>query len=187
MVGVAKRMSKLTELMHLKIGDGAIVLPPEVRKIHMDFAVTKDPSHAGPRIFWRNQLRRLKYHNPRLECTIARTTSGDDPATMTLHIASPTSASDPPATPSSDTTDTGMRVEKIDIKSRGPGSILEEILKLAPGGRKIEATEEDLKVIAELRQMQKSQNKSSKQNEVRNTAARIEKEKDLLRRGAAVS
>jgi hypothetical protein len=105
---------------------------------------------------------------------------------MTLHIASPSTSSNSPATSSTETTEPGIRVERIDIKSRGPGSILEEILKLAPGGRKIEATEEDLKVIEELRQMKKTQNKSSKQNEVRNSAVRIEKEKELLKRGAAI-
>jgi hypothetical protein len=113
---------------------------------------------------------------------------------MTLFIApSSSTPSDPPTPPSTAPADAnsapdsaGLRTEQVDIKNMRPGAILDEIMKLVPGGKQIEPTEEDLKVLEEISEMKKSMTKTMKANEVRNTAARIEKEKELLRKGAAV-
>jgi hypothetical protein len=113
---------------------------------------------------------------------------------MTLFIASSSSTpSNPSPAPSSTTPaadavpepDTaGLRTEQVDIKNMRPGAIMHEIMKLVPGGRQIDPTEEQLKVIEEIREMKKSATKITKANEIRNAAARVEKEKELLRKGA---
>jgi len=50
MVAVIKRMRKLrAKLLAIRIGPGAAVLPPEVTRIHMDFARDIEDGHYGPR------------------------------------------------------------------------------------------------------------------------------------------
>ncbi|KAF7531190.1 hypothetical protein G7054_g9107 [Neopestalotiopsis clavispora] len=49
MVNPGKRMNILKALLDLRHGPGAVILPPEITKIHMDFALRWNEGHFGPR------------------------------------------------------------------------------------------------------------------------------------------
>ncbi|KAL9051079.1 MAG: hypothetical protein Q9162_006252 [Coniocarpon cinnabarinum] len=49
MVNVLKRMRRLKELLDVRLGPGAMVMNPEVKRIHMQFAKKIDNGHMGPR------------------------------------------------------------------------------------------------------------------------------------------
>ena len=47
---LSQRMRKLqTRLLAIRLGSGALVLPKEVKRIHMRFAVNWNDGHLGPR------------------------------------------------------------------------------------------------------------------------------------------
>ncbi|KAH8811812.1 50S ribosomal protein-like protein Mrp49 [Xylogone sp. PMI_703] len=95
MVSVISRVTKLRTLLSVRLGPGAAILPPEITKIHMDFAAKINDGHQGPRKFWRNCLPRLKYHNPSVSMTVNRTTNQEGPALMTIHFNDQTASSEP--------------------------------------------------------------------------------------------
>ncbi|KAI1269431.1 CI-B8 domain-containing protein [Xylariaceae sp. FL1019] len=49
MVNPGKRMNILQALLSLRHGPGAAILPPEITRIHMDFAMRWNDGHFGPR------------------------------------------------------------------------------------------------------------------------------------------
>lgn len=50
MPSLAQRMRKLqTQLLAIRLGSGALVLPKDVKRIHMRFAQYKKGGHMGPR------------------------------------------------------------------------------------------------------------------------------------------
>lgn len=50
MVSIPQRMRKLqTKLLAIRLGSGALVLPKDVKRIHLRFAQRIDGGHAGPR------------------------------------------------------------------------------------------------------------------------------------------
>merc|ERR1711964_827654 len=141
MVAVIKRMRKLrAKLLAIRIGPGAAVLPPEVTRIHMDFARDIEDGHYGPRKFWRNCLPRLKYHNPAVPMTVNRTKDQSGPALLTIHFTSPSAAEDIKTEISSTTTKQTSsapvaatkagppteRTEVINMKHRPESEILDQ-------------------------------------------------------------
>jgi Mitochondrial ribosomal protein L51 / S25 / CI-B8 domain len=80
------------QLLSLRHGPGAAILPqdlpqqdpttasdfpssqqqllPSLLRIRLDFPSGNGPASKGARAFWRNHLRRLKYHNPALPITV---------------------------------------------------------------------------------------------------------------------
>ncbi|TVY43708.1 hypothetical protein LSUB1_G000642 [Lachnellula subtilissima] len=191
MVNIAQRMTRLKELLRLKVGGGAAILPPEVTRLHMDFVMTYDDGHKGPRNFWRNDLRRLKFYNPAIPMTVSRTENPDDPALMTIHFASASAAasipppvSTTPATPSSPAS-TG-RTEVFNIKSRKRYEILEQLMTLT-NAKKIEPTEQELNEIRELGAKREQSAKDSTLSQKVNARKKQEKRRMAIARGELTS
>ncbi|KAI9734705.1 MAG: hypothetical protein M1818_006692 [Claussenomyces sp. TS43310] len=163
MVSVLKRMRALKALLNIKLGPGAAILPPEVTRIHLDFAVKINDGHAGPRKFWRNCLPRLKYHNPAVPMSVTRTTNQEGPALLTIHFTDATSAHTIPPPVSSTTaarTSVGpvaattsmpptQRTEVINMKHRTDSEILSQLMALTKA-RPVDPTPRDLEDIRKL-------------------------------------
>ncbi|KAI0485571.1 CI-B8 domain-containing protein [Xylaria cf. heliscus] len=69
-----------------------MILPPEVTRIHLNFALRWNDGHFGPRKFWRLCLPRLKYWNPAIPVLVNRSTDQAGPATLSIYFRQ---ASDP--------------------------------------------------------------------------------------------
>ncbi|KAF2236664.1 hypothetical protein EV356DRAFT_64283 [Viridothelium virens] len=160
MVSVLQRMRKLrTKLLAVRLGPGALVLPQDVKRIHLSFASKINDGHMGPRKFWRHCLPRLKYHNPAVSMTVDRTIDQSAPATLTLFYAPKPSSGSPTASPAptNSTTSTSVspdhdpfeRTDSIDMKHRTDTQILQELVKVTKA-IEISPTPEDEAMIAEL-------------------------------------
>ncbi|RDA94262.1 hypothetical protein CP533_0611 [Ophiocordyceps camponoti-saundersi (nom. inval.)] len=66
------------------------MLPPEVKRIHLDFALSMYEGHMGARKFWKECLTRLKYHNPGIPMIVNRHDHNESPPIMTIYFRSPT-------------------------------------------------------------------------------------------------
>ncbi|KHE82650.1 hypothetical protein GE21DRAFT_1310143 [Neurospora crassa] len=125
------------QLLNIRAGPGAALLPKEVTKVHMQFAHRIEEGHMGPRKFWRENLPKLKYWNPAVPMVINRTTDQKGPAVMTIYFRDdkdakpsstpfPTSSADgssPAPKPAQ-----GERIVTIDMKNRNSSVILKEFL-----------------------------------------------------------
>ncbi|KAI0512844.1 mitochondrial ribosomal protein L51 [Xylaria bambusicola] len=98
MVNPGKRMNILQALLALRHGPGAAILPPEITRIHMDFATKWNDGHLGPRKFWRSCLPRLKFWNPAIPMLVNRSENQAGPATMSIYFRQNSSSSDPIST-----------------------------------------------------------------------------------------
>ncbi|KAI0799414.1 CI-B8 domain-containing protein [Xylaria sp. FL0064] len=98
MVNPGKRMNLLKALLDLRHGPGAAILPPEITRIHMDFALKWNDGHFGPRKFWRTCLPRLKYWNPAIPMLVNRYNDQAGPATMSIYFRQNSPFSDPAST-----------------------------------------------------------------------------------------
>ncbi|KAI1279683.1 CI-B8 domain-containing protein [Xylaria sp. FL0933] len=98
MVNPGKRMNILKALLELRHGPGAAILPPEITRIHMDFALKWNDGHFGPRKFWRTCLPRLKYWNPAIPMLVNRSNDQAGPATMSIYFRQNSPFSDPAST-----------------------------------------------------------------------------------------
>jgi len=74
------------KLLSLRHGPGAAVLPPEVTRIHLSFAKKWQKGHLGPRIFWKENMPRLKYWNPAVPMIVNRGDNQAGPAELTVYI-----------------------------------------------------------------------------------------------------
>lgn len=150
MVNPGKRMHILqAKLLALRHGPGAAILPPEITRIHLDFAVKWNDGHLGPRKFWKTCLPRLKYWNPAIPMLINRSENQAGPATMSIYFRQASASSDPSSTteavrnmaplaqqPHSSiknehpapAPDEGERVVTIDMKNVHSDKILSEFL-----------------------------------------------------------
>ncbi|KAI9681389.1 MAG: hypothetical protein M1817_002672 [Caeruleum heppii] len=177
MVSIIKRMVKLRALLGIRLGPGAVVLPSEVKRIHMDFAYKMNDGHNGPRKFWRDCLPRLKYHNPAVPMTVNRTTAQEGPATMTIFFAE-TNSSNTPAAPISSTTQASTstepviptiadseveRTETIEMKHKHSTEILAQLLEVTRG-RQVEATPEEEDQLRQLEEQRKTSEIDSKRS-----------------------
>ncbi|KAK6211965.1 hypothetical protein LQW54_005492 [Pestalotiopsis sp. IQ-011] len=86
MVNPGKRMNILKALLELRHGPGAAILPPEITKIHMDFAMRWNEGHFGPRKFWKQCLPRLKFWNPAVPMLLNRHANQSGPAVMSIYF-----------------------------------------------------------------------------------------------------
>ncbi|KAK6382888.1 hypothetical protein LTS17_003558 [Exophiala oligosperma] len=80
MVNLAKRMRNFQPLLAVQYGKGAAVLPPppspQLTRLTMRFPRTEwSLSNQGPRMFAKDSLPRLKYHNPTLPIRVEDTQS----------------------------------------------------------------------------------------------------------------
>ncbi|KAI0865549.1 CI-B8 domain-containing protein [Xylaria cubensis] len=149
MVNPGKRMHILQALLNLRHGPGAAILPPEITRIHLDFARKWNEGHLGPRRFWKTCLPRLKFWNPAIPVLVNRSDNQAGPATMSIYFRQASASSDPASTteavrnmlplaqqPHSSTTnehpapppEEGERVVTIDMKNVRSDAILSEFL-----------------------------------------------------------
>ncbi|KAI0973003.1 CI-B8 domain-containing protein [Xylaria arbuscula] len=98
MVNPGKRMNILRALLDLRHGPGAAILPPEITRIHLDFALRWNNGHFGPRKFWKICLPRLKYWNPAVPVLVNQSNNQDGPAIMSIYFRQTSSSSDPVST-----------------------------------------------------------------------------------------
>ncbi|PHH65147.1 hypothetical protein CDD81_3278 [Ophiocordyceps australis] len=59
-------------MFNVRCGPGAAKLPMNITKIHMDFCASLIGGHQGAKKFWRENLPRLKYHNPQIPMLVNR-------------------------------------------------------------------------------------------------------------------
>ncbi|KAI1084451.1 CI-B8 domain-containing protein [Whalleya microplaca] len=147
MVNPGKRMNILQALLALRHGPGAAVLPPEITRIHLDFALKWNDGHLGPRKFWKECLSRLKYWNPAIPMLVNRTSDQSAPARMSIYFRQAASAAEAEAAshkqmaplaqqPHSSTEnehpapppEEGERVVTIDMKHVHSNAILDEFM-----------------------------------------------------------
>ncbi|QSZ33322.1 hypothetical protein DSL72_002910 [Monilinia vaccinii-corymbosi] len=186
MVNLIKRMSKLragkeihmilsliprfeidlpafAQLLEIRLGPGAAILPPEVTRIHLDLAYGL-AGHLGPRHFWRRCLPRLKYHNPAVPMTVNRTTDTSDPATLTIHFSTPPNPTDTPTT----------YTKTIECKHRGVYDILHDLMELTKA-QKVLPTVADRQLQRELAAEKIRNKQNSLMSAAVNAKARAEK------------
>ncbi|KAL9534819.1 hypothetical protein SMMN14_01242 [Sphaerulina musiva] len=164
MVSISQRTTKLqNRLVAIRLGSGALKLPSNVKRIDLRFAPKMAAGHMGPRKFWRNELVRLKYHNPTVSMTVDRTALQDDPAVMSVHIQPEDSETE--------------KIEKINMKDYRSSEILDALVQLTKASV-IEPTTEDQELLAKLEeQRQRSLRDSKISLELRAT---VKREKELL-------
>ncbi|KAK8006504.1 hypothetical protein PG991_012801 [Apiospora marii] len=96
MVNPGKRMNILKTLLNLRHGPGAAILPPEISRLHMDFALRWNDGHMGPRKFWKTCLPRLKFWNPAVPMIINRSSNNAGPATLSIYFRQAAAAAPTP-------------------------------------------------------------------------------------------
>ncbi|GKT57059.1 50S ribosomal protein Mrp49 [Colletotrichum tofieldiae] len=126
MVRVGQRWHALRAILNIRFGPGAATLPPNVTRIHMEFARRAEDGHFGPKFvlpplpdlpplersiqrepqttdtfqtyrkFWRDMLPRLKYYNPAIPMIVNRKSNNEGAAVMSVYF----SATDAPVDPS---------------------------------------------------------------------------------------
>ena len=139
-----------SQLLDIRLGPGAAILPKDVKRIHMDFASKINDGHFGPRKFWKIYLPRLKYHNPAVSMTVNRTTDQKGPATLTVFFTSPADSISPVDS------SVNERTEVLDMKHKQESEILGQLMKITRA-KQVKPTEaEEL----ELRQIEEEKVKS---------------------------
>ncbi|KAK0639336.1 CI-B8 domain-containing protein [Cercophora newfieldiana] len=138
MVGVLRRMHALREkILWIRHGPGAAVLPPNVTRIHLEFAKRINGGHMGPRKFWQENLPRLKFWNPQVPMIVNRCDDTERPATLTLYFrddGAPAKIEGTQLSSAADGTSTapapsqGERTVVLDIKGLHSEKILEEFM-----------------------------------------------------------
>ncbi|KAI2473386.1 CI-B8 domain-containing protein [Annulohypoxylon bovei var. microspora] len=177
MVNPGKRMHILQEMLAIRHGPGAAILPPEITRIHLDFARKWNNGHMGPRKFWKDCLPRLKYWNPAVPMLVNRTDDQMAPAKMSIYFRQAALDSNTPSAlvsklsslplaqqPRSSITDEfpapepeeGERVVTIEMKEVRSDVILDEFMAKT-GATKVEPTPDEL---AEMQQVEQLQAKS---------------------------
>ncbi|KAJ5934963.1 hypothetical protein N7454_001015 [Penicillium verhagenii] len=95
MVNFLKRMRKLKTMLEVRVGLGAALFPseasatkefPAVTRLHLTYARKIYGGHHGARLFWRQCLPRLKYHNPGVGMTVQQTDEQEGPAALTIYF-----------------------------------------------------------------------------------------------------
>ncbi|CAJ2511007.1 Uu.00g066320.m01.CDS01 [Anthostomella pinea] len=115
MVNPGKRMHVLQALLALRHGPGAAILPPEITRIHMDFALKWNDGHLGPRKFWKTCLPRLKFWNPAIPMLVNRSDQQAGPATMSIYFRQ---TSLDPTSPSSSSTSSSTSPSSVAAAAR---------------------------------------------------------------------
>ncbi|KAF2185183.1 hypothetical protein K469DRAFT_707965 [Zopfia rhizophila CBS 207.26] len=185
MVNIIKRMRKLRELLWIRVGPGALILPKEVSKISMEFNTKINGGHRGARKFWREMLPRIKYRNPAIPIQISRHNDANGPAKLYIYTSpsSPSSTTDQNSTTTTNSTatqtpETAKPTHTIDLRMVPESQILAELIK-ATKAEVIEAGEAEL---SEMRDIEEQKMRSAKdREEVREKLVKERREAELLR------
>ncbi|KAF2651950.1 hypothetical protein K491DRAFT_696012 [Lophiostoma macrostomum CBS 122681] len=196
MVALIKRMRNLRELLWVRIGPGALLLPKEVTKLGLEFSKNKVGGHMGPRKFWREMLPRIKFHNPTIPVEIRRhntptgpallhiytsTSSDPTPAASDISVSDTTASTPPSSTPNPRDTQvptTATPAHTVDIKSADELDILAQLVSRT-GATEIKATPEEAAEMAEIKEFNVRREKD--RVEVREKLAKERREEELLR------
>ncbi|KAI1095473.1 CI-B8 domain-containing protein [Rostrohypoxylon terebratum] len=170
MVNPGKRMHILQEMLAIRHGPGAAILPPEITRIHMDFAKKWNNGHLGPRRFWKDCLPRLKFWNPAVPMLVNRTEDQSAPAKMSIYFRQAALDANKPSAlmskmnslplaqqPHSSTEnecpapppEEGERVVTIDMKDVRSDVILDEFMAKT-GATKVEPTPDEQAELAAI-------------------------------------
>ncbi|KAL7783041.1 mitochondrial ribosomal protein L51 [Trichoderma afarasin] len=199
MRSLGERLNLLRKLINIRCGPGAAILPAEVTRIHMDFALRLKGGHMGARKFWREYLPRLKYHNPSIPMIVNRHDQNQLPPIMTIYLrkagssadpASSSSSSEPIAQPSSSRTNLSKaqpptadeRVVHIDMANKHSSHILEFFMaetRAVP----LQPTNEEIAEMQALQTLRK--NAEVDRERVRLLRLEKKKEEDMLKRARA--
>ncbi|KZL77508.1 50S ribosomal protein Mrp49 [Colletotrichum tofieldiae] len=164
MVRVGQRWHALRAILNIRFGPGAATLPPNVTRIHMEFARRAEDGHFGPKKFWRDMLPRLKYYNPAIPMIVNRKSNNEGAAVMSVYFSATDAPVDPstlPQPPSSAIDNSKAqpplegveRVVKIDMKGKHSQEILDRFLAetkaeaILPGPE----DETEMKAVEELK------------------------------------
>jgi large subunit ribosomal protein MRP49 len=144
------------------------------------------------RMFWRNMLPRLKYHNPAVPMTVNRTADHAGPSTLSIFLSSnPSSTTASTPSPdsltgtSSDTTSTPLlasaaEVLTIDMKHKSEDDILNEFLEVT-GAATVDPKPDELE---SLRDLEEQKERSARDSE-RSMAVRTQWKKEQAMLAAA--
>ncbi|TEA19557.1 hypothetical protein C8034_v009411 [Colletotrichum sidae] len=159
MVRVGKRWHALRAIFSLRFGPGAAVLPPNVTRIHMEFAKTMNDGHMGPRRFWRDILPRLKYYNPATPMIVNRKQTNEGAAVMSIYLnnnpdETPIDTSSLPQPPSSAVDASkapnpikGEKVIKFDMKDKRSEEILVRFMAETEAAQQYPTPEEEAELV----------------------------------------
>ncbi|KAF5696517.1 ribosomal MRP49 [Fusarium mundagurra] len=193
MRSLGERFNKLRAIISLRCGPGAAILPPEVTRIHMDFATSFKNGHMGAKKFWRENLPRLKYHNPSVPMIVNRHSRNNKKPTISIYLRKPDASTPAPATrsqPSSSRNnmskatppDVDEKIITVDMTEKHSSHILEYVLaetRAVP----IKPTKEEIRELQELDAMARQ----AELDRARMRSLREEKkrEEDMLKRARA--
>ncbi|KAJ6441972.1 ribosomal protein MRP49 [Purpureocillium lavendulum] len=197
MRSLGERLNLLRKLINLKCGPGAAILPPEVTRIHMDFATKINGGHMGARKFWREYLPRLKYHNPAIPMIVNRHDQSSSAPTMTIYLrnnnsvpSTDSAAAETHTQPSSSRNNLSKaqapgsdeRIVNIDMKDKHSSDILEFFIA-ETRAKALQPTNEE---IAEMQALESLKKDAAVDRErVRQLRAEKKKEEDMLKRARA--
>ncbi|KAL6710756.1 hypothetical protein ACN47E_007813 [Coniothyrium glycines] len=196
MVHILKRMRKLQELLWIRCGPGALVLPKEVSKISMETNFKLSGGYRGARKFWHEMLPRIKFRNPSIPIQISRHSNLEGPSLLHIYThakTQPTAAttnaptaqqpaeSTPSATPNARFTqvpDTSTPTYTIDMWDQQPADILEQLVAKT-GAQTLEPTEQELEDMQRIKEHKEASNKDRVL--VREKLLAVRREAELLR------
>ncbi|GJC82636.1 hypothetical protein ColLi_05474 [Colletotrichum liriopes] len=180
MVRVGQRWHALRAILNIRFGPGAATLPPNVTRIHMEFARRAEDGHFGPKFvlpplpdlpslerciqkepqttdpfqpyrkFWRDMLPRLKYYNPAIPMIVNRKSNNEGAAVMSVYFSATDAPVDPKAQPPLEGVE---RVVKIDMKGKHSQEILDRFLAETKAEAILPGPEDEteMKAVEELR------------------------------------
>ncbi|KAG6069006.1 hypothetical protein E4U32_006056 [Claviceps aff. humidiphila group G2b] len=183
-------------LMNLRCGPGAAILPPEVTRIHLDFAMRMDGGHMGARKFWREKLPRLKYYNPSIPMIVNRHDQNATSPLLKIYLRtkpataddSTTASAPPPNTqPASSRTNLSKaqppapneEIVTIDMKNKQSSQILEQFLQ-ETRAVPLQPTKEDIEEMQYLEEIRLQGN--ADREVMRQKREELKREEDMLKR-----
>nr|POE65947.1 54s ribosomal protein mrp49, mitochondrial [Quercus suber] len=189
---LAARMRRLQDrLLNIRTGSGSYVLPADIKRIHLRFAARNAGGHMGPRVFWHNQLVRLKYHNPAISMTVDRSCPNEESPILSIHYApqgNPSDSTSPTSSPAATESSTSSTapskhtptnaVRTIDMRMRTDSEILDELVKITQA-KPVLLSEEDRETSRWLEE-QRQESASHRKGSLR-VKAKVQREKELLR------
>ncbi|EGX93165.1 50S ribosomal protein Mrp49 [Cordyceps militaris CM01] len=181
-----------TQLLNLRMGPGAAILPAEVSQIHMDFAMRTHNGHMGAKKFWREYLPRLKYNNPAVPMIVNRHGQNDQAPTMTVYLRTASDGPATTATPPPASSRVGLskatppasneRVVHIDMKDKHSTNILEQLIAQV-GATPLRPTPELTAEWQSLEELRKTSNAS--RDRINAIKAEKEREATMLQQARA--
>ncbi|KAF1978237.1 hypothetical protein BU23DRAFT_587197 [Bimuria novae-zelandiae CBS 107.79] len=190
MVHILKRARNLRQLLWIRNGPGAIQLPKEVTKIHLEFHPKLIGSaFRGARHFWHEMMPRMKYRNPTVPMSVTRHKDPNGGAYLHIYTSTATPASsqttNPPGTANASpeasntlTPDTTEPTHTFEIKTLHESEIL-DLLVEKTGAVVLRTPPEEAQEMEEFKEFEVRAEKD--RIEVRERLLRERREAQLLK------